>query len=225
MSCIWNLVILFFLYAFAGWCAEVLVTAVRRRKFVNHGAMLGPVVPLYGVMAAAVELFLEPSRNGLPALLLGAVVLCAAAELLAGVLLEHVFHTRWWDYSSHRFQLKGYICLEVSLAKGIAIGLGAKYLSPLVLWLLHKLPGLASMILALVLLGLLAVDTLALVVGLGQLRRRWKLYGAIADRLQKTSGALSTRLAGRVLDWQRQAGKGRRPRNRGQALCGGAGHL
>lgn len=204
MSHIWNLVILFFLYAFAGWCAEVLVTAVQRRQFVNRGAMLGPVVPLYGLMAAGVQMFLEPSRNSLPALLVGSVVLCAAVELLAGALLEHVFHTRWWDYSSRRFQLKGYICLEVSLAKGVAIGLGAKYLSPLVLWLLDKLPGLVSMIAALVLLALLAVDALALAVGLGQLRRRWKLYGAIADRLQKTSGTLSTRLAGRVLDWQRR---------------------
>ncbi len=58
------LFLLFMLFSFGGWCAEVLVTAIMRKTYINKGAMLGPVVPLYGVMAMAIFLFLEPHRNG-----------------------------------------------------------------------------------------------------------------------------------------------------------------
>ena len=119
----------FIIYAFLGWCAEVAVTAVKQRRFVNRGVMNGPIVPLYGLMATLAGVFLEPEENNLLVFVLGAVILCAAIEVVAGVILERQFGRRWWDYSDRPMNLKGYICLESSLVKGILVALAVRFLT------------------------------------------------------------------------------------------------
>ena len=39
----------FFLYAFLGWCCEVLYAAAIEKRFVNRGFLNGPVCPIYGL--------------------------------------------------------------------------------------------------------------------------------------------------------------------------------
>ena len=39
--------------------------------------------------------------------------------LIAGVLLYHMFHLRWWDYSEYKVNLRGYICLRFTIYWGI----------------------------------------------------------------------------------------------------------
>ena len=196
------LFLLFMLFSFGGWCAEVLVTAIMRKTYINKGAMLGPVVPLYGVMAMAIFLFLEPHRNGPVQFLIGSVIVCATVELLAGVILEHIFRTRWWDYSKSRFHLKGYICLESSLAKGVLVGLAVKYLAPLLLKGLEWLPDIVVNLLAVGSFAVFVVDCLALLMGLHQMRKKWKLSGTIATALQKTSQQLEQNLTQKAEGWQ-----------------------
>ena len=38
----------FVIYAFLGWCAEVIFNAVNTGHFVNRGFLNGPVCPIYG---------------------------------------------------------------------------------------------------------------------------------------------------------------------------------
>ena len=39
----------FLIYAFLGWCLEVVFCTVRTGKWVNRGFLNGPVCPIYGV--------------------------------------------------------------------------------------------------------------------------------------------------------------------------------
>lgn len=191
----------FIIYAFLGWCAEVAVTAVKQRRFVNRGVMNGPIVPLYGLMATLAGVFMEPEENNLLVFVLGAVILCAAIEVVAGVILERQFGRRWWDYSDRPMKLKGYICLESSLVKGILVALAVRFLTPVLHWGLSFLPAIALQILALVLAVVLAVDGLVMVYGVHEMRRRWKMSGPIADYLQQASETIGDGLTTRTLGW------------------------
>lgn len=191
----------FIIYAFLGWCVEVAVTAVKQRRFVNRGVMNGPIVPLYGLMATLAGVFLEPEENNLLVFVLGAVVLCAAVEVVAGVILERQFGRRWWDYSDRPMNLKGYICLESSLIKGVLVALAVRFLTPVLHWGLSFLPAIALQILALVLAIILAVDALVMVYGVHAVRRRWKMSEPIAEYLQQASETIGDGLTTRTLGW------------------------
>lgn len=85
----------FFLYAFAGWAAEVLFAAFRHGRFVNRGFLCGPLCPIYGIGLVLVALLLEPLGNHWVQLFLVAAALTTGVELVAGYLMEKLFHHRW----------------------------------------------------------------------------------------------------------------------------------
>lgn len=45
---LYQLVWMFFVYAFMGWCAEVAFAGLRHGRFVNRGFLNGPICPIYG---------------------------------------------------------------------------------------------------------------------------------------------------------------------------------
>lgn len=134
-----GILLLFFIYAFLGWCFESTVCSVSQHKLVNRGFLSGPVVPVYACGALAVVYCLSPVQDNLPLLYLCSVVLMSAIEYFTGWLLETLFHTRWWDYSSHKFNLHGRICLANCLIFGLMAVLALKLLHPLVLHLVGSL--------------------------------------------------------------------------------------
>ena len=109
---------IFFVYAFLGWCTEVGYAALRTGRFVNRGFLNGPVCPIYGFGMVIVLFTLEPLAENILLLFLGSVVLTSALEWITGLVLEKLFHQRWWDYSDEPFNVGGYICLRFSLMWG-----------------------------------------------------------------------------------------------------------
>ena len=91
----------FFIYAFLGWCLEVVFCTVNSGQWVNRGFLNGPVCPIYGVGMCIVLLALEPLVNNTLLLFLGSMVLTSALELATGFVLKKAFRTSWWDYSDH----------------------------------------------------------------------------------------------------------------------------
>ena len=47
-----NLILLFFTYAFLGWCIEVTLKLFQFHRFINRGFLTGPWLPIYGSGAA-----------------------------------------------------------------------------------------------------------------------------------------------------------------------------
>ena len=43
-----NVVLLFFVYGFAGWCMEVILKYRQYHRFINRGFLTGPICPIYG---------------------------------------------------------------------------------------------------------------------------------------------------------------------------------
>lgn len=160
----YDLLWIFFLYAFLGWCSEVVFAAVKTGKFVNRGFLMGPVCPIYGLGVAFVLLALEPFGDKLAVLFFASVVITSALELLVGWLAEKLLHQRLWDYSEMPFNFKGYICLAFSLLWGLACILVVRVVHPLIMTLIGWIPRTLGIVLLCVLGALFVTDlTLTLI--------------------------------------------------------------
>lgn len=150
----------FFIYSFIGWCGEVCMAAFKRRKFINRGFVSSPFCPIYGIGAVAFAVFLPELKSNLFFLFLGGVLLAAFIEFITGVLLEKIFHRKWWDYSEVRFNFEGYICLRYSLLWGLSAVLLILFINPFCETVIHLIPGLLGSVLIWTLLVLLVIDCL-----------------------------------------------------------------
>ncbi len=105
-----NLVLLFFAYAFLGWCIEVTLKFIQYGRFINRGFLTGPVCPIYGAGAALITLCvgaLAPVEDAYGTTFAVSFVLCGAVEYFTSYFMEKRFHARWWDYSQKPMNLHG----------------------------------------------------------------------------------------------------------------------
>lgn len=205
---------LFCIYAFLGWCTEVIYAGVAEGRVVNRGFLNGPVCPIYGVGMLGVLFLLGPVQDRLFTLFLLGMLLCSALELVGGWILEKVFHTRWWDYSDKPLQFGGYICLGFSILWGLAVVFVVRLIQPLIMGLIHWMPPLLGIILLPVFGAVLLADfiiTVKTIVGLkrqlGELERLAQALHSVSDSLSDKLGA-SAIAADNRLDEVKEAGQG-----------------
>lgn len=133
----WLLV--FYAYCFLGWCFESTVVSVQQRRFVNRGFLRGPMLPIYGFGATILLHVSLPLYDRPVELFLASMVAATVFEYVVGVLMETLFKVKYWDYSSHRFQFQGRICLQSSLCWGFLGLILARAIHPpveaIVVWL------------------------------------------------------------------------------------------
>lgn len=127
---------MFFIYSFIGWVIEVIYYGITEGKFINRGFLAGPLCPVYGLGFYAAIWIFEPFKDNFMILFFGMATACTIVELIAGFILYHAFHMRWWDYSDYKLNLGGYICLRFFIYWGIAASLGMYVLHPAVKWLI-----------------------------------------------------------------------------------------
>lgn len=128
----------FLLYAFLGWCMEVIVCSIPAKKFINRGFLVGPYCPIYGIAALAMFLTLGKYTEDPPVLFLIVFTSGSLLEYLTSFIMEKLFHARWWDYSKKKFNINGRVCLENSICFGI-LGCILMYVTnPFVVFLLNS---------------------------------------------------------------------------------------
>ena len=196
----YQLLWLFFIYAFLGWCTEVSYAALKSGRFVNRGFLNGPVCPVYGCGAVIVLWVLEPLRGNLLLLFLGSVALTSLLEWLTGFVLERLFHQRWWDYSQEPFNLNGYICLRFSIAWGLACLFVVKLVHPSVLWCIRTIPHPVGVGLLILFSVTMAVDLAATVRTIARINRQLSQLDELAAGIKEMSNERGENLADRVLD-------------------------
>lgn len=144
----WQWLLIFYVYCFCGWFFESAVVSVQQRRFVNRGFLKGPLLPIYG-FGATIMLHVSLPLMGRPvAIYFAGLVTATAFEYVVGVLMEALFKIKYWDYSDHRFQFQGRICLDSSIAWG--------FLSLLLAYVLHR--PVADFIVGLSLASVAAID-------------------------------------------------------------------
>ena len=129
----------FYAYCFLGWCFESTVVSVQQRRFVNRGFLRGPMLPIYGFGATILLHVSLPLYDRPVELFLASMVAATVFEYVVGVLMETLFKVKYWDYSTHRFQFQGRICLQSSLCWGFLGLILARAIHPpveaIVVWL------------------------------------------------------------------------------------------
>lgn len=199
MSAIYELLLLFYIYAFLGWCVEVCFQAVTTGKIVNRGFLNGPWCPIYGVGMLGVLLLLKPVMGSLPLLFLLGMAICSLVELVVGWLLEKIFHTRWWDYSDQPFQLGGYICLKFSIMWGLAVTFTVRLIHPAILGVVKLLPTVLGLIFIAVLTGAFVADFIVTLVTIVGIRKELGELQTIAGDLHQLSDTISEKIASTTL--------------------------
>ena len=134
------LINVFFLYSFLGWVMECIV--IRREKGVweNRGFAHSPFCIIYGFGAMLGYAALQPLADNLLLLYFVGALTATAFEFLVGRTMERLFGDFWWDYSGKRFNYKGILCLESTVAWGILALVVILYLNRFVFWLVQCLP-------------------------------------------------------------------------------------
>ncbi len=84
-------------------------------------------------------LFLEEFKSKPILLFFISIVVLTAWEYIVGVFLEKTFNTKYWDYSDHKINFQGRICLTNSLCWGVLGVLFVKYIHPFVQEILSKI--------------------------------------------------------------------------------------
>ena len=125
-------------------CMEVALKYRQYHRFINRGFLTGPVCPIYGCGAVLITVVigsLASVESGLVMTFSLSFVICGVVEYLTSLVLEKIFHARWWDYSTKPMNLHGRVWIGNLLLFGLA-GLGIIHLlNPAI----YRLFGLVSL--------------------------------------------------------------------------------
>ena len=151
-------VLLFFFYCFCGWGWESCYVSACKRQWVNRGFLHGPLLPIYGSGAIIILFVTLPVEQDLRLVFLLGMIAATVLEYVTGAVMERLFKVRYWDYSHHRFNLNGHICLTSSLAWGFFSILLVRFIHPPIAALLGDVPSWLVDPLALVITVAFTVD-------------------------------------------------------------------
>ena len=121
------------------------------KKIINRGFLNGPYCPIYGFGSLLDVIVLGWIKNPI-VLFVTSAVLTTILEYITSVIMEKLFHVRWWDYNEFKFVLKGKVidvgkfningrvCLVGALAFGTLSIILVFFLHPLIVLFTDKIP-------------------------------------------------------------------------------------
>lgn len=174
-----NVFLVFMIYGLIGWIWETSYVSLRERKFVNRGFLRGPFIPIYGCAVTTMIYFMQVffgdfTGNNMKDYLLIMVFMAIIASLweyIVSYVMEVAFSTRWWDYSSRKFNINGRISLETSIFWGFGGFFLYKYLHPFLIGGLESIFGSYGNIALYLAYILLVIDGATTLVELVQFRQ------------------------------------------------------
>ncbi len=114
-----DIVFYLIIYSFLGWCCECIYCSIGEKRIINRGFLTGPFCPVYGFGGLALIYATDFLPNQVIAIFIGGMIVTSLLEYVTSFGMEKLFHTKWWDYSEHKFNIKGRVCLLNSTLFGI----------------------------------------------------------------------------------------------------------
>ena len=144
----------FFLYSILGFFLETGYSYITKNNF-ESGILYGPWTPIYGIGVVVIILLSNYFFMNLhmPRWLETVIVFFVVAiflsclELIGGVLIEKVLHIKFWDYSSHKYNIGSYISLEMTIIWGIATVIFIYIINPILKNVVKLIPKYITFIL------------------------------------------------------------------------------
>jgi len=120
---IFEIIFLFFFFSITGWVGECIMESVVRKRFVNKGFFKGPYVPVHGVGAFVIYGLCLPLKPHWYLVFIVSTLICTAVEYLAALVLEKVFHSKGWDYTTYPFTKNNHYKGRIAVTTSIFFGL------------------------------------------------------------------------------------------------------
>ena len=196
----YELVWIFIIYAFIGWCTEVSYAALDTGKFVNRGFLNGPYCPIYGCGVVIVVAILTPLKENLLILFAGSFLLTSVLEYITGYILEKVFHNKWWDYSDKPFNIKGYVCLKFSIYWGLACTFIMDIIHPMIYAAICFIPFVIGVVLLSIIMCVFAADCIITVTTILKFNKRLKVMDEMAASIHRLSDEIGENIYENVTD-------------------------
>ena len=153
--------LIFIIFSMVGWISEVLYVGIFfEHKFVNRGFLHGPLCPIYGFGGLSILLLPQQLYSTWWPLFCASMLFGTIVEYLSSWILEKLFHTRWWDYSRYKFNIRGRVCLLNSVLFGVLGVVIIHFIQPLVMKYLSLFPDFVLKISTDVIAVALTVDLL-----------------------------------------------------------------
>ena len=106
-------------------------------------------------------------------------------EYIVGVFLEKAFKTKYWDYSDHKINFQGRICLTNSLAWGF-LGIGfVNIIHPFVCSLINSIPQNVFSSIIYGATAILIVDTIISIIKINSIKEKFKKIQDIEEEIKK----------------------------------------
>ncbi len=200
----------FMIYSVLGWVIEVAFHAVTLGKVVNRGFLNGPLCPVYGsgvLMVLAVvyidgKLFgfeTELENASTAGLFVIGIIFATLIELIAGFVLDKLFHARWWDYSEMKFNLNGYICLGFSIIWGLAIAFVLRVVQPVFEGFVAWIPEFVGIIMLTVMYVVFLADIVITVMTVLKFNKQLEKMREIETAIRSLSDEMSEVIGGGTL--------------------------
>ena len=148
----------FYIFSILGWIYEVIFVTIRDKKPANRGFLIGPILPLYGIGATLVYMVLRPVAVYPSLLYICGMLFATVIEYITAVLLEKLFHTKWWDYSKEPYNFQGRIAVIPSLFWGFLSLFLFDVLEPFAMKIIDAIPHKAGQYLLAILIAITIID-------------------------------------------------------------------
>ena len=137
----------FLVYSLIGFLMESAIFKINSIDSYS-GFMIGPVTPIYGIGVIIILLvdkyIIENIKcSGFMRLIFRFIIfslLLSIIEFLGGFLLDKIFRIELWNYSSKRFNIGKYICLELSFIWGLLSVLYIYFIKSFIDRFINKIP-------------------------------------------------------------------------------------
>lgn len=131
-------IFIFFVGAVAGFIYEEIFYFVVDGILVKSGFLYGFYLPVYGIGAVLMVLFLKRFKNNPLIVFVLAMVVTGVLEYITGVLLWELYNRTWWDYDGLFLNIDGYVCLRSVLSFAVGGIFLIYFIEPLIVKFVNK---------------------------------------------------------------------------------------
>ena len=121
----------FYCFSIFGFIWECIINYFTEKNFVKPGVLFGPWLPIYGIGILMIIILSKKIKNKY-ILSIISFILIGILEYSTGVLLENLFHKKYWDFSKLPLNINGRVCFFTTLGFTIGAFLAIKYIIPLI---------------------------------------------------------------------------------------------
>ena len=109
----------FFIYSFLGWGMECIVIRRQKGYWENRGFAKLPFCVIYGFGVFIACYLFAPIQHNYAALYVWGCIGATVFEYIVAMAMMKLFGEVWWNYDHLKFNYKGILCLESTLAWGL----------------------------------------------------------------------------------------------------------